>query len=40
VTNGALRCRKKFLRFFPEGFRDATYLDWERSYKERLITPG
>ena len=29
----ALRCRKKFLRFFPAGFRDETYLDWERNYK-------
>ena len=25
--------RRKFLRFFPGGFRDPTYLDWERSYK-------
>src|SRR3954470_15335181 len=25
--------RRKFLRFFPGGFRDETYLDWERSYK-------
>ena len=30
---GALRCRRKFLRFFPGGFRDETYLDWERDYK-------
>ena len=30
---GALRCRRKFLRFFPEGFRDETYIDWERDYK-------
>ena len=29
----ALRARRKFLRFFPGGFRDETYLDWERSYK-------
>jgi hypothetical protein len=29
----AERCRRKFLRFFPGGFRDATYLDWERDYK-------
>lgn len=28
-------CRRKFLRFFPEGFRDETYLDWERGYKWR-----
>jgi hypothetical protein len=30
---GALRCRRKFLRHFPGGFRDETYLDWERDYK-------
>ena len=29
----AKRCRRKFLRFFPGGFRDDTYLDWERNYK-------
>ena len=29
----ALRCRAKFLRFYPEGFHDPTYLDWERSSK-------
>ena len=30
---GAVRCRRKFLRFFPEGFRDEKYVDWERGYK-------
>ena len=29
----AERCRRKFLRFFPGGFRDETYLEWERDYK-------
>ena len=29
----AKRCRQKFLRFFPEGFYDETYLAWERDYK-------
>lgn len=29
----AERCRRKFLRFFPDGFRDETYIDWERDYK-------
>ena len=29
----ALRCRRKFLRFFPGGFDDETYVDWERDYK-------
>ena len=28
-------CKRKFLRFFPDGFRDKTYLDWERGYKLR-----
>jgi hypothetical protein len=27
------RCRRKFLRFFPDGFQDETYIDWERGYK-------
>lgn len=31
--SGAARCRRKFLRFFPAGFRDETYLHWEREYK-------
>jgi hypothetical protein len=30
---GHAACRKKFLRFFPKGFRDETYLAWERDYK-------
>jgi hypothetical protein len=28
-----VRCRRKFLRFFPGGFRDPKYIDWERDYK-------
>jgi hypothetical protein len=34
LSKAALRCRRKFLRFFPGGFQDETYLDWERNYKE------
>jgi hypothetical protein len=30
---GAAACRRKFLKYFPRGFRDETYLDWERDYK-------
>ena len=30
---GAVRARKKFLRYFPGGFRDPTYREWERDYK-------
>lgn len=29
-----IRCRRKFLRYFPDGFHDETYFDWERGYKE------
>ncbi len=32
-TKGALKCRRKFLRFFPKGFGDPKYIDWERGYK-------
>ncbi len=33
LSAGALRCRRKFLRFFKGGFQDETYVDWERGYK-------
>ena len=33
LSAAALRCRRKFLRFFPGGFADETYVDWERGYK-------
>lgn len=33
ASQPAQRCRRKFLRFFPDGFRDETYLAWERDYK-------
>jgi hypothetical protein len=33
TSAGAKRCRRKFLRYFPQGFRDETYLAWERDYK-------
>ena len=32
-TEGAERCRRKFLKYFPRGFKDETYLNWEREYK-------
>jgi hypothetical protein len=34
-NSGPARCRRKFLRFFPGGFQDETYFDWERGYKEK-----
>lgn len=33
IRSRPARCRRKFLRVFPDGFRDDTYLDWERDYK-------
>src|ERR1700745_3425502 len=34
IINRAIeRAKRKFLRAFPGGFRDETYLDWERDYK-------
>ena len=33
LSPAAQRCRKKFLKSFPDGFRDDTYIDWERGYK-------
>ena len=33
ASGGAARCRSKFLRFFPGGFRDEKYISWERGYK-------
>jgi hypothetical protein len=30
---GAEACRRKFLRYFPGGFSDETYVEWERGYK-------
>lgn len=31
----AIHARRKFLKVFPAGFRDETYLNWERGYKWR-----
>lgn len=32
-TVSANACRHKFLRFFPDGFKDEKYFSWERGYK-------
>ena len=29
----AEKCRRKFLKYFPGGFDDGTYVDWERNFK-------
>ena len=36
----AASCRKRFLGFFPKGFRDPLYVDWERGYKEAAHVAG
>jgi hypothetical protein len=33
-----MRCRRRFLRFFPDGFTDERYLSWERDYKAQAHT--
>ena len=33
LSRNASTCRRKFLRYFPGGFRDETYIAWERDYK-------
>jgi hypothetical protein len=33
VQKARIRCRRKFLYYFPKGFTDPTYLAWERNYK-------
>lgn len=33
TSPGARAARRKFLHFFPEGFTDEIYFDWERGYK-------
>lgn len=33
MTRQVTAARRKFLGFFPGGFRDETYQDWERAYK-------
>jgi hypothetical protein len=33
TRRGPLRCRRKFLRFYPGGFRDPDYIEAEREYK-------
>jgi hypothetical protein len=35
---GLSKARRKFLRFFPRGFYDETYLAWERNYKAEAHT--
>ncbi|MDQ6829290.1 MAG: hypothetical protein M3081_10535 [Gemmatimonadota bacterium] len=34
MNANARACKQKFLRFFPKGFADPKYIDWERGYKE------
>ncbi len=34
IIKARTACQKKFLFYFKKGFKDATYIDWEREYKE------
>ena len=34
AASGPARCRRRFLSIFPRGFRDDTYFEYERGYKE------
>ena len=42
LSPAAARCKRKFLRIFPSGFRDGEYIELEREYKwlahERWLT--
>jgi hypothetical protein len=33
LTPAVRRCRRRFLEFFPDGFRDETYVETERAFK-------
>ena len=33
ISREAMRCRRKFLQFYPGGYRDPDYVELERSYK-------
>ncbi len=33
LSTAARACREKFLGFFPKGFDDQKYINWERGYK-------
>ncbi len=33
ATSPIARARRRFQKFFPRGFADPTYLEWERDYK-------
>jgi len=35
ISAQAHKARRRFLRFFPKGFTDETYIAWERGYKSR-----
>jgi len=32
-TGPVEKCRRSFLKFFPRGFKDPKYFEWERGYK-------
>ena len=32
-SSGSIKCRRKFLRYFPGGFQSEKFVAWERGYK-------
>jgi predicted nucleotidyltransferase len=33
TSSSAIKAKRKFLRYFPKGYADQKYYDWERGYK-------
>lgn len=33
IAKTRMKCRRKFLYYFPKGFTDRKYIDWERNFK-------
>ena len=40
MSSGSLKSRRKFLPYFPGGFYDETYIDWERTTNGKRISNG
>ncbi|HMC99278.1 MAG TPA: hypothetical protein VKH37_03965, partial [Ferruginibacter sp.] len=38
VKKARKRCKRKFIYYFPKGYEDKKYIDWERGYKSGAHT--
>ena len=38
ISKARQRCLRKFLKYFKKGYRDETYISWERDYKFQAHT--